>query len=230
MKLQTYNIKGERCSGTNYLQKLIETNLNIKFEDIIGWKHGWCSLFNKDKELLKSFLTIIIFRNPFDWLRSLYLMPHHIKGTETSMWKKPKPTFSEFIRSESIETIEIRHSLLHSRHPFYLNSPKNILELRKWKIEHFLNLKNILPHTYYLKYEDLIQDPKKVIADINDKWFGKYYEFNNWTSYKDYENIPFVPKKYFNISADDYSYLVENIDWEFETKIGYEKSIEILMG
>jgi hypothetical protein len=229
MKLQTYNIKGERCSGTNYLQKLIEINLGVPYKDDIGWKHGWCGYFNKNEKLLKSFLTIIIFRNPFDWLRSLYLIPHHIKGTKDSIWEDPKPTFSEFIRSESIETIEIEHSLLLSRHPFYLTNPKNILELRKWKIEYFLNLKNVLPHTYYLKYEDLNQDPEKIITEINNKYFNIDFEFKNWTRYKT-EDEKYVPKKYFDISEDDYSYLVENIDWELESKIDYGKSIEILAG
>lgn len=220
MKLQAFNIKGERCSGTNYLQKLIETNLNIKFEDVIGWKHGYYSLFDKDQELPKTFLTIIIFRNSFDWLRSLYLKPHHLQGTKDAIWKDPTPTFSEFIKSESIETIEIKNSLLHTRHPFYLTCPKNIFELRKWKIEHFLSLKNILPHTYYLKYEDLVQDPKKIVTEINNKYFNIDFEFKNYNEYKK-SNIKYIPKKYFNISEDDYSYLVENIDWEFESKIGY---------
>jgi len=220
MKLQAFNIKGERCSGTNYLQKLIEINLNIKYANSIGWKHGYYSLLNQNEELLKSFLTIIIFRNPFDWLRSLYLIPHHLEGTKRSSWESPVPSFSEFIRRDSMKTIEIKDSFLHTRHPFYFTCPKNIFELRKWKIEHFLNLKNVFPQTFYLKYEDLVQDPKKIITEINNKYFNVDFEFKNWTEYKNY-GIEYVPKKYFNISEDDYSFLIENIDWEFESKIGY---------
>ena len=228
IKLQAFNIKGERCSGTNYLQKLIETNFNIECAHNIDWKHGWCNLVDIDKKTLETSVTIIIFRDPFDWLRSCYLTPHHIEGTVFGIWKTSIPTFSEFIRKEEIEfyfyeetkTMKEDVSIFRTRHPFYLTRPKNIFELRKWKIEYFLNLKNIFTHTYYLKYEDLVQDPKKIITEINDKYFNIDLKFKNWTQYKETDD-KYIPKKYFDIAEDDYSFLVENIDWEFESKIGY---------
>ena len=45
-------VKGERCCGTNYLEKLLVTNLSITPYETLEWKHGYFSLsvtdnFNK---------------------------------------------------------------------------------------------------------------------------------------------------------------------------------------
>ena len=236
LKLQGFSIKGERCSGTNFLRKLVETNLKIEYLDAVDWKHGfYTASIHRDQDLTKyispeTFATLIIFRNPFDWLRSLYTRPHQFEGTANVpsaggvRWLTPI-TFSEFIRKSMNNASGIANDKFHSYHPFYFTQPKNILELRKWKIEHFLGLKNVLPYTYYMKYEDLAQDPERIITEINNKFFNIDFEFKNWTNYKANTNRPFVPAKYFDISDDDYQFLLENIDWELEAKIGYDTTI-----
>lgn len=219
-------IRGERCSGTNYIQKLIETNLNISIqldiENNIGWKHGFINIYNDSINCFNNIVTIIIFRNPFDWVKSFYLQPHHLENSFSGVWKPNyKPTFSEFIRSEIKYIDSNEKELMRDRHPFLLTNPKNILELRKWKNEHFLNIKNIIPNTYYIRYEDLVQNPEKIITEINNKWFNIDFKFKNWTKYKDNKQIDYTPKTYFDILHSDYTFLVENIDWELESKIGY---------
>lgn len=216
-EIQTFNIRGERCSGTNYLQQLVETNLQIPYkQDGVGWKHGFYNANIRQSLVnLDTSLTLVIFRNPFDWVRSLYLNPHHFEGNIKSVWQKDiQPTFSEFIRKEVRQDPP-------DVHPLYLDRAKNIFELRKWKTEHFLNLKKVLKHVYYIKYEDLAENPNRIVKEINDKWLNKTYRFKDWNFYKYHTDRKYVPCDYFEIIDEDYRFIVDSIDWQLESQIGY---------
>lgn len=222
MYLKSFIIKGERCSGTNYIEKLLETNLLVTKYETPEWKHGYFSLSVTDN-FGKSidYLTVVIFRNVFDWLKSFYLTPHHLEGTKKGHWEDP-PTFSEFIRREVKMINDEKNYKNMDRHPLTLDLPKNILELRKWKIENWLNYTKLSKPVCYLKYEDLVENPEKIIRKINDQWFGVDFSFKNWT-FRQHTNIEYTPKEYFDISKFDMDYLIENIDWNLENKIGYNK-------
>lgn len=218
--LQSFNIKGERCSGTNYLQKLVETNLNIPYiQEDVGWKHGFLNLHNHNLSHSNAHLTIIIFRNVFDWLRSFYLTPHHLQSAKAGIWQE-NISFSDFIRMRTHQLDRFGSELITERHPFLLTRPENIFELRKWKIVHFSHLKNVLPNVYYVKYEDLIERPKEIVKEINRRWFKQYYTFQDWKAYKD-TSVKYVPKSYFSISNEDMDFINENTDWGVESMIGY---------
>jgi hypothetical protein len=230
MYLKSFVIKGERCSGTNYLEKLLETNLRITPYATPEWKHGYFSLSATDNfgESI-DYLTIIIFRDVFDWLRSFYLTPHHLEGANSGCWRN-KPAFSEFIRRK-VKMIDGQNNYKNmDRHPFSLDNPKNLLELRKWKTENWLNYKKLQKPVCYLKYEDLAENPEKIIREINDTWFNIDFVFENWkvparwsgAGYKKDTNLPYQKnQKYFDISKNDTDYLIKNIDWDLERKIGY---------
>lgn len=231
MNLSKFIIKGERCSGTNYLEKLIATNLNLTLYETPEWKHGYFSLSVTDS-FGKSidYLTLVIFRDVFDWLRSFYSTPHHLEGVEAASWMN-KPTFSEFIRRE-VKMIDDQSNYKNmDRHPFSLDNPKNLLELRKWKTENWLNYKKLEKPVYYLKYEDLVKNPEKIIREINNQYFNIDFVFKNWelparwsgADHKKDTNLPYQIKKYFDISEEDMDYLIQNIDWDLEKKIGYER-------
>lgn len=229
MNLNKFTVKGERCSGTNYLEKLIEQNLRIVQYETPEWKHGYFSLSVTD-QFGKSidYLTVIIFRNVFDWLKSFYLTPHHLEGAKAGSWKN-QPTFSEFIRKE-VKMVDDQNNYKNmDKHPLYLNNPQHLLELRKWKIENWLNYKKLSKPVYYVKYEDLLNDPEYILREINDQWFNVDFIFENWkfparwsgADYKKDMSLPYQTKKYFDISPDDMNYLMENIDWDLEKRIGY---------
>lgn len=228
MKLNNFFIKGERCSGTNYLEKLIETNLSVSSLDSLEWKHGYLSFgatdsFDKPKI---DYLAIFIFRNVFDWLRSFYLTPHHLEGAKSAHWEI-KPTFSEFIRREVRTVDEKNYPRNMDRHPLYLDNPQNLLELRKWKTENWLNYKKLSKPVYYLKYEDLVNNPEHILNEINNEWFGVDFIFKNWDFYQKDITIKYKPKKYFQIRDDDLKYLIDTIDWDIEKQIGYDKDLSL---
>lgn len=221
MKLDSFFVKGERCSGTNYLEKLLEENLRIKLCKTPEWKHGYFGLSVTDNfsNKYEEYLTIVIFRNVFDWVRSFYLTPHHLEGANRGAWKD-KPEFGEFIRREVKMFGADDDERMMDRHPYHLEYPKNILELRKWKTENWLCYKKLNRPVHYLRYEDLSENPEKIIRDINDRWFGVDFTFKNWDYYKR-ENVKYEPKNYFAISPPDLNYLMTHTDWKLEKKIGY---------
>src|SRR5947207_1003126 len=90
--IQTIQIYGERCSGTNYLEHLLKNNLKSVS---ITWKLGWKHWFHGNGvEDASQTLFFIIHRNPFDWLKSLHAQPFHSAPDLKSI------DFSTFIRKE----------------------------------------------------------------------------------------------------------------------------------
>ncbi|MDS9468927.1 hypothetical protein RGQ15_15275 [Paracoccus sp. MBLB3053] len=115
--VQRYQVLGERSSGTNFIQWMIDENssltyanrdplkgnalarkvsktlgLNIKEKSLgpYGWKHG----FPTFPTIGRKDLVIVSFRNLFDWLVSMYAKPWHIDDGMLSL------SFREFIRAE----------------------------------------------------------------------------------------------------------------------------------
>lgn len=221
--MNTVVIKGERCSGTNYLQKLIETNFTeVKCQHLLGWKHSYLNTFENSLHDSDEFLTIILFRNIYDWLKSLYSEPHHLY-LDSSLKETKNLSFSEFIRTKFYQSNNSRE-LICERHPFTLEHPKDLFEIRKWKNQNFLNHQKVLKNVLYLKYEDLESNPEKVIDDINNRWLQKDYQFKNWIYYKDTDKI-YTKKKYLQILLEDVNYINESVDWTLENEIGYHMII-----
>ena len=71
-------IYGERCSGTNFLEKAIEENFDLKITWDYDFKHwfGHHQFKNNEKEDETLFLGII--RNPITWIDSFFKNPHHL--------------------------------------------------------------------------------------------------------------------------------------------------------
>ena len=68
--LRKYTIYGERCSGTNYLENIMDLNFDVE----ITWEFGWKHFFGFHDEVLRNHsddtLFICIIRDPVDWFNS----------------------------------------------------------------------------------------------------------------------------------------------------------------
>ena len=73
-EIKKFTILGERCSGTNVLQKLIETNFDLEYSNDFHHKHffGFCN-YSKIKSTQNT-LFICIVRNVYEWILSLHKM------------------------------------------------------------------------------------------------------------------------------------------------------------
>ena len=75
--IKKFTIYGERCSGTNYLQNLVNDNFEIE----LTWEYGWKHFFGFQDDTLKNSddtLFLCIVRNPVDWMNSFFRNPHHL--------------------------------------------------------------------------------------------------------------------------------------------------------
>ena len=166
--LKKYTIYGERCSGTNYLQNIMNLNFNIKLTHEYGKKHFFGF---QDKKLKKSddTLFICIVRNPVDWVNSLYREKYHIA-------KHLRKNITDFLNKE-FYSYNDKHSglidgseIIEDRNIYTGKRYKNIFELRhtkiKWMIE---ELPNKVKNYIFIKHEDLLYDFKNTLLKINEK-------------------------------------------------------------
>ena len=124
-------IFGERCSGTNYLQILIEKNFLCE----ITWMHepgqGHKHFFGFDDHIYKNSdntLFICIVRNPIDWINSFYRNPHHIIDINCH-------SIENFINNEIVSyqfnsKRKEMEEIIEDRHIYTKKRYKNIFELR----------------------------------------------------------------------------------------------------
>ncbi len=240
-------IYGERNSGTNYLEKLIEANLNvtlIKFtinpwslfilktikydivQDILhlfqrkktlGWKHGCPPVKSIESYNLDTLVIITITKNPYSFLSSLYKNPYHIKG------KKPN-SLSRFIRKKWITR---GRDLSGEKH---LESP---IDLWNIKNKAYLDLNNNVSKTVInITYEDLLKNPERCIQDIAAKGQIDYLKntaFKNYAkstkdsklTYANYKDYYLNETWKSEFSRDDFDYLSNKIDQELLTHFKY---------
>lgn len=211
--IKRVQIFGERCSGTNFLQRLIDNNLDIPIGWCLGWKHFPISyenlLASKYLEKEREFLVIVIVRNLDDWLRSLHSMPHHAP-------KMRKYSFSEFLRApwetEIIADLSEDGSFLD-----------NVLALRAAKMKQFLSFKKHFSNFYFINYEVLKAYPEEVLADIASRYDIPCSPlFRYIRTYKGMEGTPnYKAKIYEPICREDQEYIQDNIDLEMEAVAGY---------
>lgn len=69
---------GERCSGTKWVETLLERNFQVEADYPFGWKH--CPDFSVTAT---ECVTVCVIRNPIDWMRSVFRTPHHIPHDRT---------------------------------------------------------------------------------------------------------------------------------------------------
>jgi hypothetical protein len=175
--IKKYTIYGERCSGTNYLENII----NINFDVQITWEYGWKHFFGFDDEKLLNSddtLFICIVRNPIDWINSFYREMHHLKlRYEIDLSENEK--LNKFLNDEiiSIDDSSVEYEikkeyneLLIDRNIYTKKRYKNIFELRhtklKWMIE---DLPNKVKNYIFIRYEDLINNFESTLFKIKNK-------------------------------------------------------------
>jgi hypothetical protein len=235
--LKYVQLFGERCSGTNFLESLIRKNFRgLALTKEFGGKHWFIKdhhprcrpNHSTDYQCIRRLtdsadtLFLCLFRNPYDWLRSLNARPYHA-GRH---WGLP---FSDFIRDpwHSWETTRV-HPAWPDRadNYWFIEDAENILRLRTRKILHLLGLEQIVDHVYMLRYEDLRDDPQ-ILIEIAKRYgiamqgpnvVGERRHFGQGGS------APFAPRQYPKIRDSDLSFIADELDWSVESRIGYTKT------
>ncbi len=246
--MKKLKIYGERNTGTNYFIKLVDAHLSIPLYDgnsptkkiagytvptgsnvfqntyfgltwnkNLGWKH---SLVKVDKLARHRDIDDTYFctlsKNPYSFLLSLHKRPYHYKGDRS------KP-FEEFLK----EPWEVQ-SRDNANQKFY----KNPIELWNKKTESYIHLKNTFQdRVINLKYEDLIADPEKILADIGQQYQIDHKQpFANLTAstkrsektYYDYKDYYLKEKWRKKLSREAIGWINSQLDTEVMNYFGYD--------
>jgi hypothetical protein len=231
--LTKFAVFAERCSGSNYVESLLKLNFEL-VEDAYCHKHfpPWFTipriaqehkqyhLFKKNEDVL----NIIIFRNPYDWVRSLHNMPWHAVKSLFNIsfskfirapWKlNPKvPVIVEQAKYNSMLDINPK-----TKHPF-----KNVFELRTAKIKTMLLIKDHVANSYYVNYETVRDHPKEVIQEIASLFDVKanlVYQPVIYYKGKEEKGV-YTKKKYIPMTVKDHIYINDILNKKLESEIGY---------
>jgi len=227
-EIKRIQIFGERCSGTNFLESLIRGNIKgVNLCSDFGYKHFFYSQGEKNSD---DCLFLIIYRHPFDWLRSISRKAWHVADELKNC------SFSEFIRKEwhcvyneesgtSSNNPEYGKEMTFERDPETGQRFKNVIKMRTRKIENFESIKETEKSTYYMKHEDLASDPEAFIKVISRQYnLKKRMIFRPVILRKGKRGIGirfYKAKQSYPIIEEDRQYILENLSLELEKKIGY---------
>ncbi len=218
-----YCILGERCTGTNYLQKLMDTNFNLKEETHkYGWKHFFGHRDYKDSD---DVLFIGIVRDPFQWLGSLNKKKHHLAPHLRRNMRSLITNEFFSIYDEHGHGMKFGKEILEDRNIFTGKRYKNIVELRNTKNKFLLDIINKNVKNYILlRYEDLSSNTFEQLEKIKNQFnlSQKNPELINivkhtkkkgtkWSQSRDiYKPLP-----------HNFNFVIQHIDIDLEQKLGY---------
>lgn len=233
-------IFGERNTGTNYLTKLIENNFEVEIlkgaitkgsiftlrewtKDLffkftkhinLGWKHSAI-----DVSLILNHngnpVIITLTKNPYSFLLSLYKRPYHYKGS------KPN-SFISFLNNHW--GLTTRDNCKEKG----LNSPVDL-----WNIKNksYMNLLNNYSNCLLFTYEELLENPNKVIVSISEKLnIPLKEEFKNYANstkndnkdFNDYQNYYLNELWKNELTKEDLSFINSNLDLNVVSHFGYK--------
>ena len=194
---------------------------------VLTSEYGFKHCFQKEgleKPIDDNCNFVVIYRNPYDWLRSLHRIPHHapeMMGKSFSVFLRHP--WRSYIGKEWISKIlEERTSIIKPEN--LREEYPNVIKLREDKIRLFESFKNMTNKIVYLRYEDLKENPEESI-DYLAKCFGIETRKNirNINSYKR-TNKRYRPTRYLRIRKVDLNYINEQLNWELENQIGYSEA------
>lgn len=161
MNIKNIKIFGERNSGTNYLEQLLNKNIqevNIfssYYKGGSGWKHGFprIELFSN----LNEVLFIFIIRDFDSWIKSMYVNPYHYKTPDN---------INEFITNKLvIDDYRKDHDV-----NIYKSEKQNIIDLRYSKIESYFKFYKNINNAIFINLNYLQDNYTNFIIFLNEKY------------------------------------------------------------
>lgn len=220
--IQYFTILGERCSGTNFVEKVISHNFNINYE-WTPFKH-----FHRSPDILDIFgredmLILMVIRNPIDWLNSFYQNPHHVISEN-------RISIDNFLRNEFRSIFEmgpLEGQIIDiERNMYNGNFYKDIFEMRRIKL-HFYerDVMRIAKNAMIIRYEDMRDNLEETLEKIQSKFNLEMRRdgYEGIEYYKDRKDIRYEDgrTKKVVLRDEDMEYIRERLDLEQENRFGY---------
>ncbi len=225
-----FQVLGERGCGTNVVRKSISKSMRLARSEALGWKHGFPTMV----AIPRSMIVVCAFRSAFDWAVSFYKRPWHASIEMQALG------FSEFLRApwdgivdrtSDFEMIHPElnvdnHLLQFDRHPITGEVFDNIFALRAAKTRALLGLMQRDCNVVYVQLEAMNANPRAFVDEMRETFqlpptergyrpitrqMGNAYR----ASVKDREPAPA------SWSAEDYDWVMSQLDPEVEAALGY---------
>tara|TARA_Y100000389_G_C17416806_1_gene494233 strand:- start:86 stop:865 length:780 start_codon:yes stop_codon:yes gene_type:complete len=223
--ISQYTIFGERCSGTNHLERTMAANFDLPLTWEFAWKHFFCEAPNRlpEKPEAPNTLFLCIVRRPDAWANSLYRDPHHMTGyAHRGKEGGDNRRIMEFLTRPVEKGGEPEVNALSGQ------QYRNVMRMRGEKIHYMLDLMpKLARHLILIRHEDMLSDfggqMKRIRALIPDRVRPGIAFPVNHTGYKD--------------APDDGSYLKsrsKKVDWIKPSLIygapGFDPALEKRLG
>jgi len=205
--INRFTIYGERCSGTNYLEKVILSNFDMKLTWDFGYKHFFGFSDFKDSD---DVLFIGIVRDPVQWINSFYKkpweIPTHISKDAGSFLNSQFYSVINPNPSNIYYKVKVPTECMEDRNIYTGERYRNIFEMRYTKIN-FLrsDLPKKVKHYLFVRYEDMLEDFDGTVSKILQ---FKELKDNiktpvNVYNYKGIKGKKFIPKNYTEIGKTE---------------------------
>ncbi|MEL6122932.1 MAG: hypothetical protein AAFR14_04365 [Bacteroidota bacterium] len=217
---------GQRCSGTNYLERLLLSNVkDIHISRQLCHKHLWNAEFRFDQPV-DDHLIIIIVRNPYDWLRSVHRQPHHCP----SLYGLPmeefviSPVEAYYGRNWNSADTQLQQSYLYPA--AHRESFANVISMRNQKVATMLRIKSAFtPKTAIVTLESLQENPKSALSTIAKQLkLTIKPAFRSINTYKK-TSTPFRPTSYAALTPETIALLQSELNWSQEAALGYSPDL-----
>jgi len=161
--VENFTIFGERCSGTNFLEHAMDKNFDLE----LTWKYGWKHEFGDHIDFSDSDSTLFlcIYRDPDDWINSLYRKKYHVP--------REINTIEDFLTKpmKMMKGKNLHEEIPNTRNIYTGNVYKNIFELRTVKLHYMLyDMPQKAKHVEIFSYENFCSNYDKIIKYLKDKY------------------------------------------------------------
>ncbi|ANU08691.1 hypothetical protein [Paraurantiacibacter namhicola] len=221
MSIERFTVFGQRCSGTNALIKLVETNFpTLPFCEETGFKH-W--LVPENRPIPSDLLVIVIVREVESWLRSLHRNPWHVVPEMRDL------EFSDFIRAEWRTVWDEDFWGIDASHPLYGkrieeetcpvtgNPFANAVAMRTAKLRNWSALSRRSAAFLNVSQSELVAQPDEIVGRVAAlSGHDMPTQFEPIGSYKGQGGQPFSPTRYEPLSHQDRKHVKSFLDFELE--------------
>jgi hypothetical protein len=207
--IKQFTIYGERCSGTNYLEKVITNSFNIPITFNFSHKHFFGHTPPSLLSSAQNTLFIGIVRNPFNWIQSFYKEKYHVP----MLLRK---NLDNFLTMEWYSENDDHTENLFDRNYISKKRYKNIFEMRNAKNAYLINYMPRIVNNYFLiNYDLMLTDQMEYLKHIAQTFNLKLTKYQPEVKIKPWY---YTYKKHYHL-------ICNNLNWKYENIIGFYKEL-----
>ena len=224
----SYQVLGERSSGTNFLNVVLKRNTTMAPVSIQDWKHGFPNVL----AVPGNVLVLVSVRNALDWCLSMHAKPWHTTAELQALG------FAGFLRAPWDTRVNradyfglkrgdprVGSVLQQDRHPVGGAKFANPVHMRNTKLAAWLGLLAREFNVAIVRHEATAAAPKAVLAELAAVFgFGVRPDFTGvgrrlGSKFRSaVENRPPTPDR---IGGTDRAFILDQLDLKQEARLGY---------